>query len=109
MSTPTPTPLPPPGRLPHTEYPRRPRLRINWADPAAVGAVSRGAEPLPRLRNVADNPHNFLRISRLVRCLGELGCATRAPNSNWASRTDTLLTMPAPAGWTYGSCRCCGR
>ena len=50
-------------------------LRVDWADPAAPGAVTRSADPLPRLQNLASKPHNFMRISRLVRSLGQLGLA----------------------------------
>ena len=43
---------------------------LGAADPAAI---TRSENAAVRLRNINTHSHNFLRISRLVRCLGEVG------------------------------------
>ena len=48
-------------------------LQIDFEATSEEGAVTRGNDAAARLLNVETNPHNFLRISRLVRCMGEVG------------------------------------
>lgn len=36
------------------------------------------ASYLRRFRNLESNPHNFLRITRILKCLGEVGLSSRA-------------------------------
>lgn len=39
-----------------------------------AGTIARTNEWKERYRNLTEHPHNFLRITRILKCLGEFGC-----------------------------------
>jgi hypothetical protein len=64
----------------------------------AATAIARGPRYASRSGEWLDRPHNFLRLSRILRCLSLLGCGPEA-----RALLASLEAIAAENGWAVGS------